>query len=387
MRGLSVLLISLAATLPHAVASATCTFPVPADPHGSRAGRKAAVFALSSNRKTLAVSVHDEDFSAIFTFDLVSGKLLWSKDTGRGQAIGLALNPDGTLLIAAYQIRPSGCPHVELMKATTSEIAASLEDKADLTSLVDSAAYAAVFSPDGGMIAASLNGGIRVWSAATGKNLYSLEPPGFETRRGIDRVGSLGITPDSQDLIGTGTSLYLWHLKTGKLAFSVPATKPDEKLGSVAIGENGAFAAAGFTKMFNQSGTAVCSIPKLPLTPIGFEKDGSLWLNGPAGPQNWRCAGTKSIQRIPAVHAVNSDAMLVAGGELISISIGPEWQKKPEVQTTLRVLNVQTGVVVNTVSLPGEQLQKRANANKFQHRPSYTAVRNDGPYSRPSFSK
>ena len=297
MAGFPIVLILAAALLPQARAGDTCSFPVPAEAHGARAGRRAAVFAISSNLKVFAVSVHDEDFSGLFTFDLVSGKLLWSKETGRGQAIGLALNPDGTLLSAAYQIRPTGCPHVDLMNAKTGAIATSLEDKADLTSLMGSAAYTVVFNHDGSMLAASLNGGIRVWATATGMNLYSIEPPGFETRLGIDQIKSLAFTPDSADLAGTGRSLHLWHLKTGKLAFSVPAANPNKKLGSVTISGDGALLAAdsaGSTMVRRRSGSAVCQIPN---DLVGFDKDGSIWTYGNEKPRSWKCSGTKAIEQ------------------------------------------------------------------------------------------
>jgi len=62
-------------------------------------------------------------------------------------------------------------------------------------------AGAIAFSPDGSLLAAVTLEGIFVWETATGKHLYSIEPPGFETRRGIDRIRELVFSPDGTELL------------------------------------------------------------------------------------------------------------------------------------------------------------------------------------------
>jgi WD40 repeat protein len=256
-------------------------------------------FALSTNGRFLAVS---KDGGRLAGFELPSGRLLWQRK-GASPVSALAASPDGAVFAVAYQ---SSKPHVELRSASTGEKSVTLEDKAGLSSVSNDSSTAVTFSADGAMLAAALRNGVRVWNVKTGRTLYSIEPPGFETRQGVDIVQDLAFLPGSQEIAGIGTNqpaLFIWRLKSGKLERRIFAGKSAGELTDFAINASGSLFAVGTTgptRVYRRNGALVCIIREPgPIGPVGFDKQ-AVWILAPKGVERWTCDGLRNTKQIEA---------------------------------------------------------------------------------------
>lgn len=140
---------------------------------------------------------------------------LWDVSTGKlvGKLIGpqrsirsLNFSPDGKLLVSADYDK-GGCPRLW-----------DVAGRKEITSLEHPAAFLAMFSPKGNLLATSGDSCVRLWDTSSWKEVRSIET--FAKTPGI---GSLAFSPDGKKLLTPGIShtLELWDVETGKAVFPV----------------------------------------------------------------------------------------------------------------------------------------------------------------------
>lgn len=150
------------------------------------------------------------------------------------RCLSVAFSPDGTTLAVGDE-----AGNVGLWDATFAVQQGTLPNEASTAS-----ANAVAFSPDGRTLAVGRgNGAIRLWDIATRQPMYSL--PGH-----TDGIGALAFSPDGRTLASCaepGDSVRLWHLKTGKELFSLPAG-PECLIGCLAFTPDGKALVVGLTR-------------------------------------------------------------------------------------------------------------------------------------------
>ncbi len=175
--------------------------------------------------KLVVVAVDDAVWSGLYAFRANTGELLWHKPL-LGQPAQIAVSPDGQWLAIAATTTFCKAPKIQLWSAATGE------QRPKLTGWVDQQGYSVAFSPDSKLLAGSTNGKVSVWEAASGKVRAEIEPPGFETHEGIERIGHLAFGTKAQELTGISTTgyRYVWNLESGKQVSRVkkPAAESGE---------------------------------------------------------------------------------------------------------------------------------------------------------------
>ncbi len=319
----------------------------------------------STDGKLLIVGIADGGYSGMYTFSLPDGKLLWKKPFSNPPGV-IVLSPDGQAVAVAFGYREGNCPHLELLRTATGEVLTKLEDRADLSSLMADSAQDVAFSHDGRLLAAALNNNVRVWVVATGKNYVSIEPPGFDTRKGIDTIQDITFSPDGQYLAGTGTNksnVYIWHLPDGKLVHQVPVSSEPGVLSGVIYNKAGSVIAVGSTgptnvyHLENNKFSKVCRIPNPAdhiLGPIFFDVDNNLWVRTLKDVQLWRCKMGKDAKMIRSENGGDAYiAIYKSNVSFVTLVQSTNWQKNPGAESKLRLIDIATKKAIASVILPG----------------------------------
>lgn len=328
-------------------------------------GRYVIAADRSADGKSLIVGIADGGYSGVYSYSLPDGTLRWSKPFSNPPGV-IALSPDGQAVAVAFGYREGNCPHVELLRSATGEALAKLEDRADLSSLKAESAQDVAFSHDGRLLAAALNNNVRVWVVATGKNYASIEPPGFETRKGIDTIQDLVFSPDDQSLAGTGTNhsiVYIWHLPDAKLIHQVAVSSEPGVLAGVIYNKDGTSIAVGSTgptnvyHLENNRFSKVCRIPKPAdpvLGPIMFDRDNNLWVRTLQDVQLWRCQKDKAAKIIRSEKAESRFiAAYKSNSSFITLEQSTQWTQNPGAESKLRLVDLVTKKEIATIILPG----------------------------------
>jgi WD40 repeat protein len=314
------------------------------------------------------VTVDGGGWSDLLVFDTASRKLLWKHELA-SSASALALSPDGRFLAIAFSSRPKGCPHVAMLDASSGRAAVPLEDQGALSSLRADSAFAVTFSEDSAHLAASLDNAVRLWDAASGKNALAIEPPGFDTPKGVEKMRDLAFSPDGQRIAGAVLSrplVHIWSAVTGKLDVTLGAPGFNGSLSSIVFAPAGDRLAAGSTGPLFVWRTAHTSAPQVPLQipkpaagPIGpitfLDGDGRLLVDSPTGLQMWRVAKIPP-QKDPTWRAsgVTPDTVFrLAGGKLMGVVSDTQWKHDPTAPANLKLLDVMTGETIADLAAPG----------------------------------
>jgi RNA polymerase sigma factor (sigma-70 family) len=152
----------------------------------------------------------------IATGTLGGNVTLWEASTGqrlrswteeKGYAQSLAFSPDGRVLAVGHYvsgITPRGPAHIRLWETDTGREARRLEDCAGTVQGI-------ALSPDGSTLAASAGAMVRRWDVATGREL----PPHGGHR---NSVSSVAVSPDGRTVYSAGLdgTVRCWDVATGK---------------------------------------------------------------------------------------------------------------------------------------------------------------------------
>jgi hypothetical protein len=271
------------------------------------------------------------------------------------------VSPDGALVAVAYRVRARGCPHIELRRALDGTAAATLEDRSGLSSVTGDSAASVAFSRDGTLVAGALRNAIRVWSIS-GKNRFTAQPPGFETRAGVDAVREIAFAPDAQAIAGVGTNkplVYEWRLADGRLtqtfAIGRKLGEPSSPVFNADASSLAVASSIGPAVIFRRDGTKACEIKAAKgdaPAPLAFHDKGTLWLAGGEGLERWACPSPKRLDVI-AIRIAPDTIIPIEHEGFVAISVGDEWRSDPRASASVRVVDVRSGAVIANIALPG----------------------------------
>jgi len=326
--------------------------------------RAYGTFAMTSDGDRFVVTVDDGRWSGLFVYAVATGKLVWQRALS-SPASSMALSPSGDALALAYAVRPSGCPHVELFNGIDGQDLPPLQDRGELSSVMNDAAQTVVFARDGALVAAALRNAVRVWHVSSGRNVSIIEPPGFGTRRGIEQVGQLAFSPDGNRIAGVSArrpAVYIWDVRTGRLERTLTLGKFAGSFGSIVFNGSGSLLAAGSTGPIAiwrwRAGTLTGEIappPAGPIGPVGFQNDMKLAVNGPGKLELWDVS-----KRIPARDPdwqssaeIADAAFVVRSGELVGIISDSVWETEASRSGRIRLIAMRSGSTISSLEVPG----------------------------------
>ena len=183
---------------------------VPLGPH-----RPALLF--SSDSRTLAIKDQERN---IMLWDVASGK---STVLPKTAAAWFVLSPDSKRLLAECgtqakieSFKAVNDSSIQLFEVATGKSKATLKINPN-----EPPFQIVVFSPDSKKIASGSINLIKVWDAATGKPLTTMEKPG-------PSVSQLKFTPDGKTLVAGSTdkTIRFWNVASGKITASLPMEAP-----------------------------------------------------------------------------------------------------------------------------------------------------------------
>jgi RNA polymerase sigma factor (sigma-70 family) len=217
-------------------------------------GSKCSRACFSPDGKRI-VALQRDNADRVECWEASTGQQLWSTSLAKDPQKCLAFSPDGkTVIVAGWgsiQTPPRTDNTLFFLDAATGVEQRRLDLGTDTP-------YQLAFSPDGARLAVrglsfrekSGASRIRVWEAASGKELVRLEPPTPEGSGRQKHFSAMSFSPDGKSLLTAGgdDGLLVWDLATGKeqrrlgrgltnsyaLAFS-----PDAK--AVAVGHPGSW--------------------------------------------------------------------------------------------------------------------------------------------------
>lgn len=162
--------------------------------------------------RLLVVAIDDSIWSNLTAFDVETGHVKWTKPL-LGQPSEIRVSPDGKRLALAAATTFCRAPKIQLWDAQSGE------QLPKLSGWVDQQGYSVAFSADSKLLAGSMNGQVAVWDAASGKSKVEIQPPGFETRQGIERISNLEFDAQGSALSGANPrgAVYTWSVESGKL--------------------------------------------------------------------------------------------------------------------------------------------------------------------------
>ncbi len=331
---------------------------------GEVRSRAFGAFALSRDGGRFAVTVDDGRWSGLLVYQVETGRLLWQRALP-GPASSMALSPNGEALALGYAIRPSRCPHVELLNGADGQGLVALQERGELSSVLNDAAQTVVFGPAGALVAAALDNEIRVWDAASGRNVSAIQPPGIDTRQGIEPIEELAISPDGKRIAGVSgrrPAVYLWELRTGRLERTLSLARIEGSFGSIVFNGDGSLLAAGSTGPIaiwsSRTGRLMGEISKPaagPIGPVTFMGDGKLVVNGPGKLELWdvaRRAPAPDPQWKPPAETVAA-AFVIRSGELVGVVADAAWDTKPGHPGRIRLIAARTGRAISDLDVPG----------------------------------
>jgi RNA polymerase sigma factor (sigma-70 family) len=183
-------------------------------------GSKVGIFDMTTGKRTTIVGKGDAmimaaDFSpdskmlavatlepALQLWDIGTGKLLHGiNDPKKGFAHSVAFSPNGEMVAASLEGR------IILVDSRTGQQLRHLDTNTQTSGCL-------VFTPDGKtLVSGTQNGELRVWNTATGEIRFNLNSAG---------VTALALSPDGTTaaLGGYGSSVQLWNVDTGKRLFT-----------------------------------------------------------------------------------------------------------------------------------------------------------------------
>ena len=326
--------------------------------------RAYGAYAMTSDGGRFAVTVDDGRWSGLFVFDVATGKLAWQHALST-PASSIALSPTGNALAIAYTVRPSGCSHVELFSGIDGQDLALLQDRGELSSIMNDAAQAVVFAPDGARVAAALRNAVRVWNVSSGRNVSDIEPPGSATRQGIEPVGQLLFSPDGQRIAGVSgrrPAVYVWDVRTRRLERTLTLGKFAGGFGSIVFNGNGSLLAAGSTGPIAiwrwRAGALIGEIappPAGPIGPVAFLSDMKLVVNGPGKLELWDVS-KRILARDPDWHSpeeIADTAFVVRSGEVVGIVSDSAWESGVSTSGRIRLIAMPSGATISRLEVPG----------------------------------
>jgi WD40 repeat protein len=230
---------------------------------------------------------------------------------------------------------------------------------------MNDAARAVVFARDSTRVAAALRSAVRVWEVSSGRNVSDIEPPGFETRQGVEPVEQLAFSPDGKQIVGVSgrrPAVYVWDVQTRRLERTLTLGKFAGSFGSVVFNGDGSLLAAGSTGPIAiwrwRAGSLIGEIAKPPAGPIGpvtFLNDMKLAVNGPGKLELWDVS-----KRIPARDPdwqspaeIADTAFVVRSGELLGIVSDTAWESDASRSGRIRLIAMPSGGTISSLEVPG----------------------------------
>jgi WD40 repeat protein len=341
-----------------------CSRAVETVPDGLSRPRAFGSFALTSDGARLAVTVDDGRWSGLFVYDVGTAKLLWRRELS-APASSMALSPGGHAVAVAYTVRPSGCPHVEPFNGDDGHALPALEDRAQLSSVVQDGAQAVTFGPDDALVAAALDNEVRVWNVSSGRNAFAIQPPGIEGPPGIEPIEELAFTPDGKRIAGVSMrrpAVYLWELSSQHLERAFALRKFPGSLGGIVFNDDGSLLAAGSTgplALWNtRSGALIGEIAKPaagPIGPISFLNDTKLVVNGPGKLELWdvsKHVPSRDPDWKSPTESVDT-AFAVGSRNLVGIVSNSTWDRDAGSAGQIRLVAIPSGNTIASLEVPG----------------------------------
>ena len=323
--------------------------------------------ALSNDGRRFVVAVDDRGWSDLFAFDAINGRLLLDLALP-DPASSVALGPTGSTLAVSFSMRPPGCPHIVLLKETEGGAFISPEKKDNLPKFTNGTTEVVNFSSDGKLLAASLDRGVYVWDISSGRAVAEIEPPGFETRQGIDSPQELVFSPDSKYIVGISgrnPRAYLWNLKTRHLIDTFQVKKSSSVIGTAVFSNDGSLIAVGTNGPIiiwnTRTGAIVGQIPRPadgPISPVAFMGPKKLVVSGVVSLNLWDLSRRKPVlMRDLRPPGMAVDVVFpLSSGRLIGLTSNGAWEKNPEKPLEIRLIEVPSGKVISTMQVPGRKV-------------------------------
>ena len=165
-----------------------------------------------SSGDLVVLAIDDAVWSRLYAFRGDNAQLLWQKPL-LGEPSQVAVSNDGKWLAIAARTTFCRAAKIQLWNARTGE------ELPKLSGQVDEQGYSVAFSNDSRLLAGSMNGQIAVWDVPDGKPRAQIEPPGFDTRAGIEKILDLGFDRRLPRVTGRNQEgmQYTWDWHTGEL--------------------------------------------------------------------------------------------------------------------------------------------------------------------------
>jgi WD40 repeat protein len=203
--------------------------------------------------------------TTVYVWDVESGLLLWSQDTGH-LLNDLALSPDGMTLVAAYNEKIS--PVKDITGVASQILVWNARDGGQLVEfqgpeqILYPGYESVLFSPDGRYLLAAEGGGdIDVWSFDTNKLEYTLSNE--DSFMSWDRV--LAVSPDNEHFASGAMDRQILLWKFGKSSPFRKMNARDASITALSYSGSGDAIAAGVgneIRLWNADiGSFLCSIP------------------------------------------------------------------------------------------------------------------------------